>query len=264
MVAAGSSSSAGAGRELLVELQRGSRQVGENGDANRTYLPSYNSKLVRACLDELHQSAQTMQHEIQLTQQRQRQQKQKQKQQEESPMFSNDDGDNDDESSQQDSGMPMKDRPSLLLHSAIIERQKRYLLAYHRSRMETLQRRYLLNGTTSMSRESSTGANGASSSLDAPSNPGVFPQEAEFIKRYMELRSNYAAAAGCELGLVPPASTSHMVQVRVLESQGDVMLSSGRSVRLTRGSIHFVPRTDVQSFLHEGSLEIVDGEEMVN
>jgi hypothetical protein len=83
--------------------------------------------------------------------------------------------------------------------------------------------------------------------------------EVEFTKDYQDLRNAYAAAI-FELNVLPP--TSHMVQVRVLQELGEVVLESGSSVTFSKGSWLYLPRADVLEFLQAGSLELMDGEEV--
>jgi GINS complex subunit 1 len=189
-----------AGRELLLELQR--------GDRHGTFLPPYNAKLVRECLDDLNAEAQALRYEAEAA---------------------------------DSSTVSWEVKPSIVLHHATIHRHKRCLLAYHNYRMKKLQKHILWHS-------------------ELPSTQNV--DEQEFVAAYQELRQQYARSSGVELGMVPP-TTSHMVQVRVLVDLGEIVLSSsGRVVRLTKGSLQYLPRTDVKDFLQGGQLELVDGEEV--
>jgi GINS complex subunit 1 len=195
-----------AGRELLMELQR--------GDRNGTFLASYNAKLVRNCLNDLTNQVQSLQEELQAV---------------------------------QDATKPsMQVRPSILLHNASIQRHKRCLLAYHKVRMDKMQKSILIHHHT------------AGGELGLPQSTNAAEQE--FVQDYQQLRQRYAAAV-FELDVLPP--TSQMVQVRCLQALGDICLeSSGRSVQLSKGSLHYVPRADVQDFLLAGTMELIDGEEV--
>lgn len=190
-----------AGRELLMELQR--------GDRNGTFLASYNAKLVRNCLNDLTNQVQSLQEELQAV---------------------------------QDATKPsMQVRPSILLHNAAIQRHKRCLLAYHKVRMDKMQKSVLVHHGQELPQSTNAA-------------------EQEFVQDYQQLRQHYAAAV-FELDVLPP--TSHMVQVRCLQALGDICLeSSGRSVQLSKGSLHYVPRADVQDFLLAGTMELIDGEEV--
>jgi GINS complex subunit 1 len=189
-----------------------------------THLPSYNVKLVRACFQDLHRSVQLLQEEVTAI-----------------DTSTNKENDDDDDGDTANKKPSMSSRPSILFHNASIQRHKRCLLAYHANRME-----WLKSAASSMNNN-----NMDSSSTNAP--------ESEFTKDYQDLRSAYAAAV-FELNVLPP--TSHMVQVRVLEELGEVVLESGSSVTFSKGSWLYLPRADVLEFLQAGSLELMDGEEV--
>jgi GINS complex subunit 1 len=209
------------GRELLLELKR------SNTNESSGALAPYNVKLVRTCFQDLTRSFQSLREEMQATNN------------------NNESKDNEEENDGQeekekedDSNKPtMNARPSILLHNASIQRQKRCLLAYHKHRMDRIQ-----ESAGTLSNMTFNNAH-----------------EEEFATDYQELRESYTAAV-FELGLLPP--TSHMVQVRVLEHLGQVVLESGRSVTLAKGSSLYLPRSDVLEFLQAGSLELCDGEEV--
>lgn len=212
-----------AGRDLLLELHR-----------NKDRLPPYNTKLVRACFQDLQDSVQELQHQVRAASSSVAgsgggEQQQPQYQQEE-----------------EGGGKKpsMSTRPSILHQNERIQRQKRYLLAYHRHRMELLkeQQHPGAGGT-------STGGGGGAANA----------QEVEFQNDYRELRALYAEQV-FELDAVPP--TSHMVQVRVLRDMQQVVLESGRAVTFTKGSWLYLPRADVLEFLRDGTLELKEGEEV--
>jgi GINS complex subunit 1 len=189
-----------------------------------THLPSYNVKLVRACFQDLHRSVQLLGEEVTAI----------------DTANTNKENDNDDGDTANSKKPSMSSRPSILFHNASIQRHKRCLLAYHANRMEWLKNSASMNNN-----------NTDSSTTNAP--------ETEFTKDYQDLRSAYAAAV-FELNILPP--TSHMVQVRVLQELGEVVLESGSSVTFSKGSWLYLPRSDVLEFLQAGSLELMDGEEV--
>ena len=194
----------------MLELQR--------GDRHGTFLPPYNAKLVRECLDDLNAEATALRHEAEAAE------------------------------NSNSNTVSWEVKPSIVLHHATIHRHKRCLLAYHNYRMKKLQKHVIWHSELP-------------SSSTQNNNNNV--DEQEFIAAYQELRQQYARSSGVELGLVPP-TTSHMVQVRVLaDDLGEIVLSSsGRVVRLAKGSLQYLPRTDVQDLLQAGQLELVDGEEI--
>ena len=212
-----------AGRDLLLELHR-----------NKDRLPPYNTKLVRACFQDLQDSVQELQHQVRAA----------------SSSVAGSGGGGDEHQQpqyqQQEGGggkkPSMSTRPSILHQNERIQRQKRYLLAYHRHRMELLKEQHPGAGT-------STGGGGGAANA----------QEVEFQNDYRELRALYAEQV-FELDAVPP--TSHMVQVRVLRDMQQVVLESGRAVTFTKGSWLYLPRADVLEFLRDGTLELKEGEEV--
>lgn len=134
----------------------------------------------------------------------------------------------------------MASRPSILYHHACIQRQKRCLLAYHKHRMEGLK-------TLPPDIASATLTNAA---------------EVDFYTAYSQLRSRYAEAMGptVDLSLAPPST--HSLQVRCLVDLGQVVLESGRSVTLSKGSVFYLPRADILEFLRDGSMQLLEGEEV--
>ena len=238
-----------AGRDLLLELKRGGgggfAGSGSRVDGN-VVLPPYNSKLVGECLEELNFTVQSMHEEIRA-------------------MSTS--------SSEESSKKPsMAVRPSLLLHHAVIQRHKRCLLAYHKRRMDMLQEH--VQNHPSLSAEDVND--------DAVLSNCSMP-EVEFVQEYQQLRNQYASAI-FDLGRLPPTSSS-MVQVRVVlppskfgstSNDGnnprlsndansfwndDIVLESGRTVRFIPGSVHYLPLADVEDWVYDGRLEIIDGEE---
>lgn len=146
------------------------------------------------------------------------------------------------------SGDPsMSGRPSILLHNKTIQRQKQCLLAYHHHRMEiiqNIQREKLASNATAKSK--------AAISTNA--------KEVAFAKDYATLRAAYSRQV-FELDLLPPIS--HMVQVKVLSTVGQVVLpDSGKVVSIQKGACLFMDRADAKDFLRQGILQLYDGEEV--
>ena len=138
-------------------------------------------------------------------------------------------------------------RPSLMLHDAAIRRNKRCLLAYTYHRVK-----YLQNECNSNKHRSDT----IQKSL-------LHESELDFLQAYERLR----AQQGCDIGAdmacqqrMPPTHT--WIQVRVLESLGTIVLTeTGGTANLEEGTLHFLPAQDVESFIQQGYLEHVEGEE---
>lgn len=233
-------SSSSAGRTLLLELKRHQGMAGNssssnsssssNRTTNATALPAppppYNLKLVRQCLDELQSSFERLSQEVQT-------------------MTPNE-------------KPSMAARPSMLWHHACIQRQKRCLLAYHIHRVQQLTHMAASHPTMTTNTESWS-SNGP---------------ELEFLQAYQTLRQSYvdtvlpdsimSSGSGMMIPHATPPSSSmaNSLQVRCLQTLGQVVLESGRSVTLTKGSVLYLPRQDVIEFLQDGTMQLLEGEEV--
>jgi hypothetical protein len=139
---------------------------------------------------------------------------------------------------------PMEARPALLLHDAAIRRNKRALLAYQQYRIGVIQASQHQGSTAHLT-------------------PLLSEQEVDYLTAYDKLRADYSEASGLMLTehRVPPTSNP-MIQIRVKEPLGTIVTESGLSVNLEQGSLHYLPRADVEMWIRLGMLEQVDGEEM--
>ena len=131
-------------------------------------------------------------------------------------------------------------RPSMLWHHACIQRQKRCLLAYHKHRLDALKNQLIGHPTADTSTWSTNAA------------------ELEFCKSYQQLRQKQ----GLLHHDTPPPVVAHSLQVRCLVTLGQVVLESGRNVTLTKGSILYLPKQDVLEFLQDGTMQLLEGEEV--
>ena len=149
-----------------------------------------------------------------------------------------DDNDND-ETTTTKKKPSLESRPSLLLHDAAIRRNKRCLLAYHNFRVHQIRQ-----NPTSFS----------------------FLSEAEqdWVHSYSRLRAEYNERVGLVVPQRKLPPSPGYVQVRVLQTLGDIVLSAtGQTVRLEKGTVHCVPQDDddIQRLLQQGHLQPLDGEE---
>lgn len=130
-------------------------------------------------------------------------------------------------------------RPSLTLHQAAVLRNKRCLLAYHNYRVNAIK--------------------------TDPSVPKSSLSEAEidFLQSFERLRAEHSdkfRGLNLSKSKLPPTQT--LIQVRVLQSLGKIVLSeTGATVDLEKGTLHFLPAQDVEEFIQQGFLELVEGEE---
>jgi hypothetical protein len=226
-------------RELLLELKRhGGTQSNNSSNRNSSsnaLLPPYNLKLVRESLQDIHLHLNEAEMEIQAATAA--------------------------ESSRDEKGHDrFAPKPSILLHESIVRRHKRCLLAYHLHRAQTLQRQVL---------ECSTNNDTADQFSHLTQNA----PELDFCLSYHQLRSNYWQSAlpdhagshkapfGITGDLVPPAAIGNL-QVRCVVTRGPVVLDSGRSINLTKGSVLYLPKSDIWEWVQNGTLQVLEGEEV--
>lgn len=245
------------GKLLLLDLKRGCSQhspsssscksgIGRNNVA--PILPTYNNKLVSSCLRDMQGLIQELNLQVQMS---------KINSSKNADLFNDNDADR---SSDKPS---MTDRPSILLHDAAARRQKRCLLAYHHHRMEIIKEiqrtKMAVSSSSALLPTSGLSANNGTADVTDSGSISTNVHEVEFAQNYRSLREQYSDRV-FQLDMLPP--TSHMVQVRVLENLGQVVLpNSGRSVSMTKGSCLYVERNDVTDFLRQGLVQLYDGEE---
>jgi GINS complex subunit 1 len=139
----------------------------------------------------------------------------------------------------------MNVRPSMLLQEAAIQRNKQCLLAYHKVRCDRIQSLCFWKQQALQQQLS--------------------PAEVDFFNNYQQLVHSYTqelslSSDSLRMFAVPPQPCDH-VQVRVLQEQGHVVLESGATVMLTKGSTQFLLWSDVEEYIRNGILRVVDGEE---
>jgi GINS complex subunit 1 len=141
----------------------------------------------------------------------------------------------------------MEVRPSILLQNAAIQRNKRCLLAYHKVRLDRIKEDVYWKSSTS---------------------PNLSPAEQDFLDAYTCLVQGYTQAIGLEADALRansiPPQPNDRVQVRVVNDsgfEGPIVLESGSTVVLSKGSTHYLLWSDVEEYIRAGSLVIVGGEE---
>ncbi|CAB9497772.1 GINS protein PSF1 [Seminavis robusta] len=215
-------------RDLLLELKRGSGGDSAVSDGKNYVLPAYNDILVQTCLDEMNGHLQELEDQVSTVTQRSKEK------------------------------TPMSVRPSLLLQNAAIQRHKRCLLTYHQVRLNSIQDMYWQQGVASVNK----------AKADNNQNENLSPLEQEFQQEYHKLIQKYASSLDLDLHSLPtPPLPQDRVQVRVLRDDvfGEVgsmiALESGASVTFTKGSTHFLLFSDVEVFINDGYLALLEGEE---
>jgi GINS complex subunit 1 len=193
------------------------------GNSTNYVLPAYNDALVQTCLDDLNDHLQDLEDQVTAVQQQQTDKK----------------------------SAPMSVRPSLLLKNAAIQRYKRGLLAYHQFRLNSIQDQYWRQGN-----------NNAATNT----NENLSPLEQEFQQDYHKLVLHYGSDLDLDLHSLPaPPLPQDRVQVRVVRDDvflgRSIALESGASVTFNKGSTHYMLYSDVEEYLQQGYLELLEGEE---
>ena len=147
-------------------------------------------------------------------------------------------------------GPAIENRPSLILHDASIRRNKRCLLAYHAYRMDKLR---ILRWET--------GGN-----LPPSLKHLLSESEIDFFHEYDKLISKFQLLSGQMSNLdlnadqFPPEE--NLIQVRVVQSGlGSIETEMCGTVQLELGSMHYLPRGDVEHLIRGGSVVQLSGEE---
>jgi len=184
-------------------------------------------------------------------------------------------------------------KPSISLHDSIVQRHKRCLLAYHIHRAQALQQQVILDSLSSSSTSTSltstnptttnptTTTTTTTTTTPNPNSPSFAhltqnAPEWDFCQAYHQLQKNYWQTVLPDMDstmttmtntfsatrFLPPPSATGNVQVRCLIDQGSVVLDSGRSITFSKGSILYLPKSDVWEWMHNGTLQLLEGEEV--
>ena len=88
-----------------------------------------------------------------------------------------------------------------------------------------------------------------------------------YAQKSTKLIQNFGEALDLDLHSLPtPPLPQDRVQVRVVRDDvfgvdGTIALESGAFVTFTKGSTHYLSYSDVEDFLQQGYLELLEGEE---
>jgi hypothetical protein len=147
-------------------------------------------------------------------------------------------------------------RPSIMLQTAAIQRNKRCLLTYHWVRLQRLQQAYYWNET--------------SENTDPVGIATLAPAEQEFLREYRQLQARYNASVPVDdlrAHATNPPLTNDRVLVRVgimteqQQQDGPIVLESGQTVHLQTGATHFLLWSDVEDMVRAGILTILGEQE---
>ncbi|KAG5944501.1 DNA replication protein psf1 [Claviceps monticola] len=148
---------------------------------------------------------------------------------------------------------------TLLVNHLSMRRNKRCLLAYHRTRTDKLEE-LVWNGSdvTDLSgqqvRDSASAANGAAQTGEA-STSSLSPQEEDYVRQYSDLLAAYKGQwTDIDLtgSLEPPRDL--FIDVRVLKDAGEIQTEYG-AINLTKNSQFYVRQGDVERLIAQGYLQ---------
>jgi GINS complex subunit 1 len=189
------------------------------------WLPAYNEDGVRATLQEINLHTQEL-HDI---------------------VRANNRVGGDDSSST--GAIPIEMRPVMLLHEVSIKRNKRCLLAYHAHRIDKLR---ALRWETA-------------GNLTSPMKFLLSEAEVDFFHEYDKLASRHAVdgtMGGLDWNADQNPPEENFIQVRVIQAGlGKIETEMCGVVELEMGSIHYLPRSDVEHLVRQGAVVQLGGEE---
>ncbi|KAK4193427.1 hypothetical protein QBC35DRAFT_105937 [Podospora australis] len=144
---------------------------------------------------------------------------------------------------------------TLLVNHLSMRRNKRCLLAYHRTRTDKLEE-LVWNGADilDLAGQQVGNANGATAGADGGAN-SLSPQEEDYVRQYGDLLAAYKGQwTDIDLtgSLEPPRDL--FIDVRVLKDAGEIQTEYG-AINLTKNSQFYVRQGDVERLIAQGYLQ---------
>jgi len=147
---------------------------------------------------------------------------------------------------------------SLRVNSLCMRRNKRCLLAYHRTRSDKLEE-MVWSGTdvlelAAQQQRDGNGQNNASGTGDGNTS-SLSPEEEEYVRQYSDLLAAYKGQwTDIDLtgSLEPPRDL--FIDVRVLKDAGEIQTEYG-AITLTKNSQFYVRQGDVERLIAQGYLQ---------
>ncbi|KAK3300260.1 DNA replication complex GINS protein PSF1 [Chaetomium fimeti] len=143
---------------------------------------------------------------------------------------------------------------TLLVNHLSMRRNKRCLLAYHRTRTDKLEE-LVWNGSDvlDLAGQQAGGVNGAAA--DSGASSSLSPQEEDYFRQYGDLLAAYKGQwTDIDLtgSLEPPRDL--FIDVRVLKDAGEIQTEYG-AINLTKNSQFYVRQGDVERLIAQGYLQ---------
>lgn len=142
---------------------------------------------------------------------------------------------------------------SLMVNHLSMRRNKRCLLAYHRTRTDKLEQ-MIWNGQDVLSTRPAAASGDSNGAANASS---LSAEEEQYVHQYTELLVQYKAQwTDIDLtgSLEPPKEI--FVDIRVLRDAGEIQTEYG-SLNLTKNSQFFVRKGDVESLIQQGYVQVL-------
>ncbi|KAH6719166.1 hypothetical protein DL95DRAFT_447521 [Leptodontidium sp. 2 PMI_412] len=152
---------------------------------------------------------------------------------------------------------------TLLVNHLCMRRNKRCLLAYHRTRTDKLEE-MVWSGSdvadlAAQQRAPNEGQNGGAGAADLGNGEGnsssLSPEEEEYVRQYSDLLAAYKGQwTDIDLtgSLEPPRDL--FIDVRVLKDAGEIQTEYG-TINLTKNSQFYVRQGDVERLIAQGYLQ---------
>ncbi|KAK4042577.1 hypothetical protein C8A01DRAFT_13810 [Parachaetomium inaequale] len=145
---------------------------------------------------------------------------------------------------------------TLLVNHLSMRRNKRCLLAYHRTRTDKLEE-LIWSGSDvlDLAGQQAGGANGGAPAADSGASSSLSPQEEDYFRQYGDLLAAYKGQwTDIDLtgSLEPPRDL--FIDVRVLKDAGEIQTEYG-AINLTKNSQFYVRQGDVERLIAQGYLQ---------
>ncbi|KAK0631820.1 hypothetical protein B0T14DRAFT_532420 [Immersiella caudata] len=147
---------------------------------------------------------------------------------------------------------------TLLVNHMSMRRNKRCLLAYHRTRTDKLEE-LVWSGSDLLDLAGQQAGPGAANSMNGPgdsnSSSSLSPQEEDYVRQYGDLLAAYKGHwTDIDLtgSLEPPRDL--FIDVRVLKDAGEIQTEYG-AINLTKNSQFYVRQGDVERLIAQGYLQ---------